>query len=365
MKHEWPSWRSFGVAALALATVLAAPGCGSTHSSATSSVAAATAARSPAAATAAVIAFDRKAAKPTKHYRIAYLAECTSNGYCQARLRGVEAAARKYGFTFQLFDAEFSPQTQLQQVQDAVAKGFDGYLLAPTAGVPACAMWHRYLQPTGKPVVTLDLPMCSDAGYTPGVAATVTMASQSFFDGDVAHAFSTCPSPCQVAAIGGPAGSDLFNDWERAIAYGEAHYPHVKVVTNQPANFDPSVAYRVVGDALHAHPTLNLVISPWDDMTRGAQAAIVAAGKTPGKDVRIYSTGATKAGIQRVQEGAWNDTEIFLPFQESYYAAVALIMALEGKPVNGYVNEADMPQVTRLGSLHVTKANAGSFHPDY
>ena len=112
MKHEWPSWRSFGVAALALTTVLAAPGCGSTNSSATSSVAAATAARSPAAATAAVIAFDRKAAKPTKHYRIAYLAECTSNGYCQARLRGVEAAARKYGFTFQLFDAEFSPQTQ-------------------------------------------------------------------------------------------------------------------------------------------------------------------------------------------------------------------------------------------------------------
>jgi galactofuranose transport system substrate-binding protein len=231
--------------------------------------------------------------------------------------------------------------------------------------VPACEMWRRYLKPTGKPVVTLDLPMCNDAGYTPGVAATVTMASQAFFDADVAHAFSTCTSPCQAAAIGGPAGSDLFNDWERAIAYGQARYPNVKVVTNQPANFDPSVALRVIGDALRAHPGLSLVISPWDDMTRGAQAAIVAAGKTPGKEVRLYSTGATNVGIQRVKEGAWNDTMIFLPFQESYYAAVALIMALEGKPVNGYVNEADMPQVTRLGSLHVTKANAARFHPDY
>jgi predicted nucleic acid-binding protein len=30
-----------------------------------------------------------------------------------------------------------------------------------------------------------------------------------------------------------------------------------------------------------------MVISPWDDMTRGAEQAISAAGKTPGKDVRL------------------------------------------------------------------------------
>jgi ABC-type sugar transport system substrate-binding protein len=100
-------------------------------------------------------------------------------------------------------------------------------------------------------------------------------------------------------------------------------------------------------------------------MTRGAEQAIVAAGKRPGKDVRIYSTGATKLGVQRVQQGAWNETSIFLPFEESYYAAVALIMALEGKPVNAYVNEAEMPAVTKLGSIHVTRQNAASFRPKY
>jgi ABC-type sugar transport system substrate-binding protein len=108
-----------------------------------------------------------------------------------------------------------------------------------------------------------------------------------------------------------------------------------------------------------------MVISPWDDMTRGAEQAITAAGKTPGKDVRIYSTGATKIGVQRVREGAWNETSIFLPHEESYYAAVALMMALDGKPVNAYVNEADMPAVTRLGSLFVTAHNAARFRPNY
>jgi ABC-type sugar transport system substrate-binding protein len=316
-------------------------------------------------ATSKVLAFDKTGAKPTRKYRIAYLAECTDNPYCQTRLKGIQAAAKKYGFSFKVFDAKFSPQTQLQKVQDAVAQGFDGYVFAPTAAAAACSMWKQYLKPTGKPVVTVDLPMCGSPDYTPGLAATVTMARQAFFDADVEYAFRSCKSRCKVAAVGGSTGSDLFTEWERAISRGKAKYPNVDVVSDQPANFDPRVALQVIGDALLAHPDLSVVISPWDDMTRGAEQAIVAAGKKPGKDVRIYSTGATKVGISRVAQGTWNETMIFLPYQESYYGAVALIMALEGKPVNGYVDEAEMAAVTDLGSIYVTKQNAARYRPNY
>jgi len=356
-------WRLARIAVIMVvaASVWAAQGCGAAQRSSSQS----SAQKKKHPGTAAVVAFDKTAVKPTKKYRIAYLAECTSNPYCQTRLRGMQAAAKKYGFTFKVFDANFSPQTQLAEVQDAVAEGFDGYVFAPTAGAPACTMWKSYLQPTGKPIVTLDLPMCNDADYTPGVAATVTMARQAFFNADVDYAFRSCTSRCKVAAIGGPTGSDLFTEWERAIAQGKAKYPDVDVVSDQPANFDPRVALQVIEGALRANPDLSVVISPWDDMTRGAEQAIVSAGKEPGKDVRIYSTGATKVGVQRVKEGRWNETMIFLPFQESYYAAVALIMALEGKPANSYVNEANMPPVTKLGSLYVTKHNAAGFQPNY
>jgi hypothetical protein len=56
---------------------------------------------------------------------------------------------------------------------------------------------------------------------------------------------------------------------------------------------------------------------------------------------------------------------IFLPYQESYYGGVALVMALDGKPLNGYVDEAEMPAVTRLGSIYVTKHNAARYRPNY
>jgi ABC-type sugar transport system substrate-binding protein len=319
----------------------------------------------PHPATLKVLAFDETGAKPTKKYRIAYLAECINNPYCETRLKGIRAAAKKYGFEFKVFDANFSPQTQLKLVQDAAARGYDGYLLAPTAAGPGCSMWQRHLRPTGRPVVTLDIPMCDDADYTRGVAATVTMVRQAFFDAHVDNAFKTCTKPCKVAALGGFTGSDLFTIWERAIRRGAAKYPNVEVVSDQAGNYDPRVALRVIGDVLRAHADLDMVITSWDDMTRGAEQAIRAVGKQPGKDVRIYTTGATKDAVSKVKAGVYNETSIFLPYEESYYAAVALMMALEGKPVNGYVNEAELPAVTRLGSIFVTKKNAAKFKPNY
>jgi ABC-type sugar transport system substrate-binding protein len=358
--------RSLEVLALlaALVTFLAAQGCG-TQSDPAPSTATAAGTADDGSGTARVLAFDKTGAQTAKKYRIAYLAECTDNPYCQARLAGVRAAAKKYGFEYKLFDANFNPQAQLQLAQDAVAQGFDGYLLAPVDATPGCAIWKSLLKPAGKPVVTLDVPMCENADYTPGVAATVTMVRQAFFDAHVDRAFASCTSPCKVAAIGGAAGTELFELWERAIAQGKAKFPNVQVVSDQPGDYDPRVALSVIGDALRAHPDLDVVISSWDDMTRGAEQAIAGAGKTPGTDVRIYSTGATKDGVRRVQQGAWNETSVFLPFEESYYAATALIMALEGKPVNAYVNEAELTPVTKLGSIYVTKRNAAEFHPNY
>jgi galactofuranose transport system substrate-binding protein len=206
-----------------LIAVLAAQGCGAGSHAASTSPATTT----RGSGTAKVLAFDRTGAKPTSRYRIAYLAECTNNPYCQTRLKGVREAAKKYGFEFKVFDANFNPQAQLQQVQDAVAQGFDGYLFAPVAAAPGCAMWTSFLKPTGKPVVTLDVPMCKDPDYTPGVAATVTMVRQAFFDAHVDNAFRSCTSTCKVAAIGGFTGSDLFTLWDRAIAQGKAKYPNV------------------------------------------------------------------------------------------------------------------------------------------
>src|SRR3954453_10281504 len=46
--------------------------------------------------------------------------------------KGVEAAAKAKGYEFQALDSHNSPQTQLQNAQDSIAKGVAGIVISPT-----------------------------------------------------------------------------------------------------------------------------------------------------------------------------------------------------------------------------------------
>jgi ABC-type sugar transport system substrate-binding protein len=314
----------------------------------------------------AVVDFDKASAKPAKSYRIGYLTECVDNAYCLARLEGLKAASAKYGFTFKIFDAAFNPATQAKVVQDAVTEGFDAYLYGPAASGPGCGLYKRLIKPTGVPVVSVDIAMCGDPDYTPGLAATFTMQGPAHFYDYMMHAFALCKGSCKVAAVGGFVGSDLFGYWEAAIKKAQEKFPNVKVIVDEPGNFDPRMALKKIQDALLAHPDISMIVSPWDDETRGVEQAVVAAGKTPGKDVLIFSGGGTKLGVEKVKAGQWAFTYAWLPYQEAYYGAVALIMALEGKPLNAHVDEALMPAVVEtIGTPIITAANADAYHPNY
>ena len=88
------------------------------------------------AASKAVVDYDKAFTTPTKKYRIAYLTECVDNPYCLARLEGLKAAAKKYGFEFKIFDANFSPATQAKVVENAVTEGFEAICSGPRQPSP-------------------------------------------------------------------------------------------------------------------------------------------------------------------------------------------------------------------------------------
>lgn len=344
------------VAIVALAAAMTLPGAGPRGASAAEM----------SAAVKAVVAYDKSGHVPKKKYRIAYLTECVDNPYCLARLAGLKAAAKKYGFTYKIFDANFSPAKQAKVVQDAVTEGFDGYLYGPAAAQPGCGLWKRLLKPTGKPVVSIDIAMCGDPDYTKGLAATLTMQGPAHFHEFLDHAFATCKGTCEVAAVGGFVGSDLFTYWENAIKDAAKKYPNVHVVVDEPANFDPRIALKKIQNALLAHPKISMIVSSWDDMSRGVEQAVRAAGKVPGKDIKIFSGGGTKLGVAKVKAGTWYFTVAYQPYQEAYYGAAALMMALEGKPINAYIDEALLPDIVdTTGTIFITKDNADKYKPVY
>src|ERR1700722_15727266 len=173
--------------------------------------------------------FERHAQPSARTYQVAYLSQCVNNPYCKTGLEGVKAAARKFGLNIKVFDAQFNPNEQLKDVQNAVAGNFDGYILAPTAAIQACSMYGNYLKPTGKPVVVYDVPMCGDLTATPGIAGTVLMQTQAYFDSIMEAAFASCKGKCEAAVVGGYVGTDLFNFWQSSLAKAQARHLNVKV----------------------------------------------------------------------------------------------------------------------------------------
>lgn len=298
---------------------------------------------------------------------LAFIVECaTQNAFCQTRWDGAQDAAEAVGAEITLFDAGFDPNAQLAQTQDAILQDFDGYILSPVADATGCANFEL-LQETGKPVVNINSPMCGNADYTEGTAGFVAMQTESFFLEHVENAFSLCEGECEAIAVGGFIGSDLFTRWENAIQRALESYPNVTLVADQPGNFDPAAALTVVQDALLANPDAEIVVSSWDDMTRGVEEGIRAAGKVPGEDVRIYSVGGTEYGVGQVVAGAWDSTTILLPYEESYYGIVQLARAIDsGETTPGFTYLAESPLVVDgPGSLFITSENADGFTPEY
>ena len=63
-----------------------------------------------------------------------------------------------------------------------------------------------------------------------------------------------------------------------------------------------------------------------------------------------------------MKAGILSATTAYLPYQEAYYGAVALMMALEGKPMNAYIDEALLPKIVdTTGTIIIDKNNVDKY----
>jgi ABC-type sugar transport system substrate-binding protein len=372
MLNVKPTFAAVAVAALLLA------GCGSSSSSGAdkattqsrnqlqNEAAAALAKADPKSPMGQTLDYIVNGKKPTGSPKVAFIDACTSNTYCQAGLAGAQAASKEFGLDMKLYDSNFSSDTELKNAQDAIQAGYDGYVFAPLTQSSGCAVF-KLLQATGKPVVNDNSPMCGNAEYTPGTSGFVAVQTAAYFQKHIEYAFATCKEKCEALVIDQGVESDLYKLWQEALKGAEAKYPLVDVVVDQPTDFVPEKTLQVTQDALQRHPDIQMVVSYWDDATRGAEQAIVAAGKKPGTDVRIYSMGGTKDALAKVKAGTWNETTVLLPYEEGFYAFAQLARKLAtGQDTPGYTDLAFAPSVIYgPGSVFITQENADKFDPKY
>lgn len=345
------------VAAVAAAVVTASvAACGSSSSSTSTS-----------ASTSAGGASTQAAGGKGK--KIAFLAAAKGNAYVDASVKAITADAAKAGVQLTVFDAQFNPQKQLAQCQDAVTKKYDAIITLSAVGV-AMIPCAAQAQAANIPFVATNQPIgTSITTGTPtakGVTSQVLTPLATVAGKDTGQVVAACGStnPCNVVLL---TAAKLIpvqaKAYETALAAATKAHPNIKV-TSVDAGADRPGGLKAMQDTLQriSHPTV--IASPNTQPMEGAAQALTEAGLKPGKDVKLVTNGGTSFQVPKVQSGTYYSTYVQMPATEVELALQYAIQAANGQTPPAWTD----PHKPKNVPYEISKANVnnlGGFTPEW
>ena len=262
------------------------------------------------------------------------------------------------------FDGNFSPVTETNQLQQALATGhYTGWAVESDN---ACNIMKHAIK-KGILISVFNGPQCKSI-TAPGVAAWEP-GTLNFVAGDETRAsfqnwlnkiVSLNPGPQQMLVLEGPSGISQTTFTNEAIAQVEKSDPQMKIITELVPAYTLAGADTATAAVLTANPNLTIVAGNYSDLTLGAVVAIKAAGKMG--NINVYDSGGSKQVITEIKAGEIKLTQPYLPATESVDAVESIINAWHGKLGPHYV---DIMKSLPGGQQFITKANVNNFRPQY
>jgi ribose transport system substrate-binding protein len=247
-------------------------------------------------------------------------------------LNGATQRAQKMHSTVEPFYCGYDPTVQLNQCLDAVKSGrFDAFLIDANDGVGITPCVTSAAQ-HGIAVVAVDLPIGADPAavgpQVPGQAGAVLTPAAKFGGTLAPTVAALCDKigKCNVVYL---AGSFVIN--YDIIAMNDLNalpstHPNIKLVAEEEALYDQGTARTIMQNLLAQSTDIQLVVAGGDQMARGAEEAIAAAGPLP-NPIAIIGGGAGAYAVDAIRAGRWYGTFVTLPFDEGDLGAKMVIRA--------------------------------------
>jgi len=250
-------------------------------------------------------------------------------------------------------NAQSTLSKQISDIQDLIAQGAQALIVAPlnSDGLePALnAAKEKHI-----PVITVDRLLSSGAcdTYVSFLGSNFVEQGERAADQLIAGTGGTG----KVAVLLGASGNNVTTDRTSGFVDEiKAKAPGIEIVAQQTGDFARDKGQSVTEQLLQANPDITAIYAENDEMGLGAQAAIIAAGKQPGKDVQIYSIDGTRNAVEQVVAGAYNGVVESNPrFGPLAFATLKSFLA--GDPVGQSIVIEDGEYDSQNASADIDKA---------
>jgi ribose transport system substrate-binding protein len=199
------------------------------------------------------------------------------NPFYIAMLRGIRARAQELGWEVATVSANEDKVKQINGVQDLVAKGVKGILIAPIDAVGVNAAYDA-AKAANVPIVSV-----ARGSTSPNQTLHVAMDEKQIGRDIAEWTAKRIGGEGKVAMLLGPSGAPTFRNLADGYTEVMAKYPKVQIVFRTEGPLTRERGVKNAEDALVANPDLKAIYTANDDVALGAMQAVLAAnaaGKT-------------------------------------------------------------------------------------
>jgi len=278
--------------------------------------------------------------------KIAIVVSTLNNPWFVFLAERAQAKAKELGYESKVFDSQNNTAQETDHFENAMASGYDAILFNPT-DADGSIVNVKNATASGVPV------FCMDREVNSSDAATSQILSDSY-SGCVSIAryfVETLNKKGRYVELLGMVGDN--NTWNRSKGFHSVvdHYPGLKMVAQQSADFDRNKAMEVLESILQANPDIDAVFCGNDAMAMGAYQALVASGKAD--KVKVFGFDGAEDVVKSIQDGKIMATGMQFPEVMAQTAASFADEYFKGK--------RDFPKKMPVGVELVRKDNIENY----
>jgi ABC-type sugar transport system substrate-binding protein len=229
----------------------------------------------------------------------------SESGWRSANTDSIKEAAAAAGVDLKFSDAQQKQENQIKALRTFIQQKVDVISFSPVVTTG----WDTVLKEAQDAKIPVILTDRSVEVSDPSLF--VTLVGSDFTQEGVKAGnwvnkeFANASGTVNIAELQGTTGSAPAIERKKGF-FSVVTDPKFKVVASQTGDFTRAGGKQVMTAFLKAHPEINLLFAHNDDMGLGAIEAIVAAGKVPGKDIKIITIDAVHDGMQALADGKFN-----------------------------------------------------------